>query len=181
LRAPSGLASEELIECIPAEYLWKRADLIPAGSPVELRRAAHMPLRGRCGDRFASGVALVQHDSCHAQRAIAVERLLERLESPRSKVEVGVHLRNDVPLHVELRKCPMKRLELVRLCESVTRGRPRRTVKDNDFGVCSGVLLGELTRAVGRAVVDENEEIGRPALAGHRRKERRKAPFLVEE
>jgi hypothetical protein len=43
------------------------------------------------------------------------------------------------------------------------------------------VLRRDIARAVGRAVVDEHESIRRPRLAGHRREELKKAPFLIEE
>ncbi len=115
------------------------------------------------------------------ERRVGFELSLEGGQQPRVQAQVGVDLRDDVPVALDLLDPPCERPHRRTAREPVAPDRARRALQHDRARVVRGEAARERRRRVRRAVVDEHDDVRAPLLRGERREQLRQVALLVEE
>ena len=181
LRPPSRLSRLDLVDHVPTQVRRDRLDLLVALASVELRGAANVPTRGRLADRRSVGENIAETGAGEAEARVCIQFIEDSLEVHRTELEIGIELGEYVKVLIELCDAPLERPELGCAREAIRLWRARWTSRARRLLVGVGESNRQLTRAVGRAVVDQHQSIGKMRLALDRTQQAREIAGPVPE
>ena len=180
-RLPPAHPSPDLVDRVPAEDGRDRRDGLKALAPVEAVGSLDVPRGAPLPDESPVGERLRQVRAREAEPRLGEEPALHLPQQAGGKPQVGVELRGEVPRLDDVRETPRERPPLVRARHPVALPWPWRSPQHPCLRMVQREALREQVRAVGRAVVDEDDAVGRALLGRQRFEEDRQVLRLVEE
>src|SRR3954453_16211842 len=168
-----------LVDAVPAEQYGRRPGVLQAGATVELGRAVHVG--GATAVAHAHAALLrAKKRARDAQRRIAFERALDRLERGWAQPETGVELGCDVPFAGETLEAPNERSDRRAALESVSANPARPAAYKRCPTMRVGQVRPDLRGPVAGSVIHQEQLIRRTRLARDRLEQDREMILLVQ-